>query len=265
VDSGIDQTLVETGAAPSPASTTYDDSAVNVAFDTWVGVSNATASGGTYRISGTKSAKAAFTFSGSAVTWITRKGPDQGIASVTIDGILKGAVNLYSGSALASSVSYSGLASGTHKLVITVTGRKGATSTGTNVVIDAFAVGASTTQDFSSAVEYDAWRGAIVTAASGGTERVDVKVGATSTLNFTGTSVQWVTATGPSSGMASVTIDGVSRGTVDLYSSTVHHKVAETYSGLALGSHSVVITVLGTRNALSKGDGVVVDAFIVNA
>jgi hypothetical protein len=39
--------------------------------------------------------------------------------------------------------------------------------------------------------------------------------------------------------------------------------VAEAYTGLASGSHTIVVTVLGTKNASSKGTKVVVDAFVV--
>ena len=63
--------------------------------------------------------------------------------------------------------------------------------------------------------------------------------------------------------MAGVTIDGISRGTVDLYSPTVHWRIAESYAGLASGPHTIVVTVLGTKDASSTGTQVVVDAFVV--
>lgn len=105
--------------------------------------------------------------------------------------------------------------------------------------------------------------GATSTLASGGTYRVSPRKNATITFSFTSTEVDWVTAIGPSDGMASVTIDGVSVGTVDLYAAKAHWQVLESYSGLASGPHTIVITVLGTKDAASKGANVVVDAFIV--
>jgi hypothetical protein len=74
-----------------------------------------------------------------------------------------------------------------------------------------------------------------------------------------------VLATGPSGGMAAVTIDGISMGSVDLYTSSSQWQVLELYTGLASGSHKIVVTALGTKNVLSKGTQVVVDAFVVNS
>ncbi len=84
------------------------------------------------------------------------------------------------------------------------------------------------------------------------------------TFPFSGTGIDWVTATGPGYGQAQVTIDGVSKGTVDLYQPSVQWQVLESYSGLSSGSHTIVVKVLGKKNASSTGTGVVVDAFIVH-
>lgn len=65
-----------------------------------------------------------------------------------------------------------------------------------------------------------------------------------------------LTATGPSAGVASM-------GTIDLYAPSVHWQVLESYGGLAPGSHTIVVTVLGTKNASSAGMLVVMDAFVV--
>ena len=74
----------------------------------------------------------------------------------------------------------------------------------------------------------------------------------------------WITATGPFEGRATVTIDGVNKGTVDLYASSLHWQVLESFGGLAYGSHTIVVTVQGTKDAVSKGTEVVVDAFPVH-
>jgi hypothetical protein len=65
--------------------------------------------------------------------------------------------------------------------------------------------------------------------------------------------------------MATVTIDGIVRRTVDLYAPAVHWQVLESYGDLAPGSHTVVVTVLGTKNASSANTRVIVDAFVVDA
>jgi hypothetical protein len=248
---------------PSSPSTTFQDTSPSIAYDLWQGVADPTASGGTYRASPTKGATATFKFTRTGITWITRKGPSQGIAAVTIDGVKKGNINLYSASPQGFSQTYSGLAAKHHTITVTVTGTKSVLSSGTNVAIDAFIVGSVATQDSSPTVKYDSWTGATSTAASGGSYRISLTKKATTTMSLMGSGVDWVTATGPSDGMAGVTIDGISRGTVDLYSPTVHWRIAESYAGLASGPHTIVVTVLGTKDASSTGTQVVVDAFVV--
>jgi hypothetical protein len=251
---------------PSPAPTiTFDDSSPNVTYDTWTGVTDSTSSGGTYRASPTKGAAATFTFSGTGIKWVTRKGPSQGIASVTIDGQTKGNVDLYATTSQGFSQKYPGLTSGKHKIVIKVTGTKDAASGNTSVAVDAFIVGSNTTQDTSTKVTYNSWGGAISAFANGGTYRTDGTAKASTSLTFTGTGVTWVTAAGPSAGMASVMIDGVSKGTIDLYAAATQWQMAESYAGLASGPHTIVATVLGTRNTATAGTQVVMDAFVVNS
>jgi plastocyanin len=251
---------VNVAAAP----TTIQDSSTSVAYNNWRGVIDATANGGTYRTSPAMGAHVTFKFSGTAITLVARKGPDQGMASVTIDGVSKGSLDLFAASAQSFSQNYPGLASGTHTIVVTVTGTKNASSTGTNVAFDAFVVGSTTTQDSSPKVSYDTWKGVTQAAASGGTYR-DSSAKATSSLTFTGTQVDWITATGPSEGMASVSIDGVGKGTVDLFAASMQWQVVQTYSGLGSGSHTMVVTVLHTKNPSSTGTHVVVDAYVVHA
>jgi purine-cytosine permease-like protein len=106
--------------------------------------------------------------------------------------------------------------------------------------------GFTTAQDSSTRVTSDTWKDAALTSASGGTYRVSPKGGATSTLTFNGTGVDCTTATSPAAGMASVTIDGVSNGTVNLYSASINWQVAESCSALTSGTHTIVVTVLGT-------------------
>jgi hypothetical protein len=174
-------------------------------------------------------------------------------------------VDLYASSAQPFSQGYTGLAATTHKIVVTVSGAKNAASSGFGVAVDALKAGGVTTQDTSIKVAYDQWRGATSASASGGTIRLDRAKNATATLRFTGTAIDWITATGPADGMASVTVDGVSKGTADLFSSAVHWQGKEAYTGLGAGAHTIVITVLGTHNASATGTNVVVDAFVAHS
>ncbi|TMK18284.1 MAG: hypothetical protein E6G68_07510 [Actinobacteria bacterium] len=73
--------------------------------------------------------------------------------------------------------------------------------------------------------------------------------------------VVWYTITDPYQGVAGVTIDGHSKGTVNNYSSTAKYKVARTFSGLSSGTHTITIRVAGTKSSSSKDVRVSIDAF----
>lgn len=120
-------------------------------------------------------------------------------------------------------------------------------------------------QGDSPSVTYDGWTGARQAAVSGGSSRSARKAGATATFTFTGTGVEWITARGRSYGKASVSVDGGPATTVDLYRSSAAWQVVGSWvSGLAQGSHTIVVKVLGTKNGASTGMLVPVDAFVVH-
>jgi plastocyanin len=243
--------------------TTIQDGDPRITYDSWAGVSDSHASGHAYRTSATPRAKAAFSFTGTEVAWVTRKGPDQGIATVKIDGVKQNDVDLYATSSHQFVQSYSGLASGTHTIVVSVSGRANPASTSASVAVDAFRVGTTTTEESSIAITYDSWVGGTAPYASGGTYRHNGAAGATASLTFVGTGVDWVTQGGSSNGLADVSIDGVDQGTVDL-STRSGWDVFESYTGLNPGVHTIVVTALGERGASSTGTRVVVDAFLVH-
>jgi hypothetical protein len=149
--------------------------------------------------------------------------------------------------------------------VIKVLHTKNASSSGFNVRLDAFKVGTTTTQESDTAIQYDTWKYSVVAKTNGGSYHSASAATAYATVQFTGTSIDWITATGKAFGKASVTIDGVSKGTVDLYTATAKGKVLETYGGLSAGAHTMVIQVLGTKNASATGTKVVVDGFTIHA
>ena len=91
--------------------------------------------------------KAAFTFDGTSVSWISTKGRNRGIAEVWL-GINGGPlvraarVDLYATATLPRQMVFNrnGLPDGTHTLEIRVLGTRNPASGGTRVDIDAFAV-----------------------------------------------------------------------------------------------------------------------------
>ncbi len=242
-------------AIPSPGTTSQETAAF---YDGWLGGADET-----HRISNVANHTATYKFSGTGVTWVTRMGPAYGKAAVTIDGVSKGTVDLYSPTPKAFSKSYTGLSTGTHTITVKVTGTKNPSSRNTWVSIDAFRVGTTTVQDNSWLVRYNAWYGGSSASASGGFYRHTSKAGSTLSFTFSGTAIDWITAMGPGWGMARVYIDGVDKGIVDLYSATQRWQAVKTYAGLAPGTHKIEVRPLGTKNAASSSARVVVDAFVV--
>jgi hypothetical protein len=110
-----------------------------VQYDTWAGMTSASASGGSYRASGTLGAVATLAFSGDGITWVSAKGPAMGQAEVWIDSALKETVDLYAPSAQwRVPFIYNGLGAGTHTIKIKVLGTKYINSNGATIVVDAF-------------------------------------------------------------------------------------------------------------------------------
>lgn len=261
---GLFGLFVPPAHAAQDSNTTIQDRDYPVWLDSWVGYAFASANGGEYRCSYTSNDIAKFKFSGTAITWITSKGLFDGIAEVLVDGASKGTFDLYAANEQYQiSIPFQGLASGNHTIVVKNTGNKNPASKGHYVCIDAFSVGGTKTQESSTKIKYNSWNGVSNSNASGGTYRISSSAYATSDLIFTGTSVRWITAMGPSYGKAEVRIDGVSKGVVDLYAPTQQWRVSKSYSGLTNDQHDLSIEVLGKKKAASTGKDVVIDAYKV--
>jgi hypothetical protein len=64
----------------------------------------------------------------------------------------------------------------------------------------------------------------------------------------------WVSTLGPDQGLAQVQVDNGKAEVVDLYSPTVQpRRVVWARDGLAAGTHTVTVTVLGKKSALNPG------------
>jgi len=255
-----------TGTFSTVSSTTLKDNDPSVAYNGWFGVADNAASGGFYRMSRVKNDKATWKSPvTTSITWVTRTGTDQGKASVTIDGTNKGTVDLYSSTPGTLNQVYSGLSSAVHTIVIKVLLTKNASSSGFNVSLDAFIVGAATTQESDPKVQYDDWASTAQTLATDATFRSSAVNTATVTVTFTGTSIDWITTKGSAYGKASVKIDGVSKGTFDMYQSATAWQSNVSFTGLPSGRHTMLIQVLGQKNAAATGKTVIVDGFNVHS
>jgi cell wall-associated NlpC family hydrolase len=233
------------------------------------------ASGGSYAYADSSGSSVTVSFNGTYLQWISKTSPSYGVARVTVDGKDAGTVSLYSASTVwQKKVWDTGmLPSGTHTVTISWTGTSA--GGGTNIGLDAFdaigtfvqAVADGTPARYQDTDKNVLWTGlwgnTATTSASGGCFRSVDKAGSAA-LTFKGTSVAWVAAKAPGSGIGHVTLDGVDQGNVDLYgASTVYGQTVWSIDGLADGTHTLSVEWTGTKNAASNGSTINVDAFDV--
>src|SRR5438067_2140065 len=236
-----------------------------IQYDGWRGFTSASANGGAYRMSNVANDTVTYGFSGASIKWITLKGPSMGKALITIDGVIEGTFDLYSSStAWNQQYVFNNLSSGSHNIVIKVTGTKNASATGFNVALDGFLDGSATkaVQESALAVQYNSWIAKTQTLASGNSYATSDTFGAATVFRFNGTSISFITARGPSYGAVDVYIDGVLKSSnVDLYSATQQWQYWLNYPGLTNTNHTIEVRPTHSKNAKSKGYSLVVDAF----
>lgn len=112
------------------------------------------------------------------------------------------------------------------------------------------------------AITYSAgWSHAANASASGGYQQQTISRGAKATIGFTGDTVRWVTQVGPKRGIATLTIDGVSYGTVDTYAPAwAGQRTVFQRTGLGAGHHTLVIVYTGANPAAQTTVYLVLDA-----
>src|SRR6266702_82238 len=239
----------------------------------WASDASKSWSGGTAAASATPGAQATFTFTGPSVNWIGGRSPGTGIARVLMDGVFVSEVDTYSKTEeiRVTMFTANGLSNASHTLTIEVTGRMNAAATSALIFVDAFDVPAPAVarlQETDPDVTYTAgWSLGVDTsrAWSAGFAAVSSTPGAKATVTFTGTSISWIGARGPQTGIARVSLDGVVT-TVDTYSPTEQIQQAVfTATGLADATHALTIGVTGDQNAASTSPLVVVDALEVTS
>ena len=274
-------TVTVANAPPSPTAVKrYEETDPSVSFSAgWVQDTGGFAwSGGGAMDSVMAGAQATFTFTGTSVAWIGARGPEEGIARVSIDGVFVSEVDMYARSYEVHVPVFvaRGLGSGSHTLTIEVTGLKNrndseAIASGpiAAVVVDAFDVppqAASQLQDTDPDLSYTAgWTpGDINKSWSGQYATVSSTPGAQATLRFNGTSIGWIGYRGPEAGIARVFLDGSFAGELDLYQSQASvQPIVYASPPLADGDHTLTIEATGNRNPASSDARVVVDAFEV--
>ena len=225
----------------------------------WRSVSNAGAHGGKLIMDRTAGAWTSFTFTGSGIAWYTMKGPDQGLARVTIDGVDKGTFDNYRSSAAWRVRRSWSVPSGTHTIKIIALGKKNAAASNSYVSVDAFGVG---TTLYANPTVVTTWRSQSTSLASGGRVLQDSSAGANVYYRFRGTGIDWRTVLGPDQGMAKVYIDGAYKGLFDNYASSAR-AYTRSFRGLADTQHEIRVVVAGKKRSASKNYLVSVDLWRV--
>jgi hypothetical protein len=116
----------------------------------------------------------------------------------------------------------------------------------------------------SSAVVYTGTHWVNQTGQTGvyaGTVSNDATSGEYVSVTFTGTSIYWLGTYGPAQGIATVYLDGVNKGNVDMYSRTTKYQVVNSVTGLTNATHTLKILVSGTKDSNSSANTISVDAF----
>jgi len=152
-----------------------------------------------------------------SVSWIGGRAPVTGIARVSVDGVFLTEVDTYSKTEeiRVPMFTVNGLANTTHTLAIEVTGRQNAAATSDIIVVDAFDVpgpAVSRLQETDPDISYTAAGHRAIPAGpwSAGITALSTTSGAQATFTFTGTSISWIGARGPQTGIARVSLEASS-------------------------------------------------------
>lgn len=178
---------------------------------TWGTVRTAAAYGRSMLRESAAGASADYRFRGDTVTWFTATGPQEGAATVAVDGKqLRVVDNSAKKKAFRVARTFRKLGPGPHTLTITATGRPGARGVGRNVSIDAFRASGGVVATPSVQV---AWGSGTLAATPPATTDTQYSAagaaGSAVRLRFrAGTQLEWHTVLGKDQGKADVYIDG---------------------------------------------------------
>jgi len=227
-----------------------------------------------------------YTATNGTITWVYRKGSLGGSADIYIDGTAAGnkvaTVSQYNATTQWKQTWTSGaLASGAHTIYIMNNGVAGAGG-GTYVYHDNFQASHDSVEaDAANDATYGACRnfennmdgmtlykwGVVANAsAHGGTYAGEPSTQALAAFTFSGDSIDLVYRRGSLGGSAKVYIDGIDKGTVNMYNATTQwwnnatSPAVTAYSGLGTGTHTIMVANSGVAGT-GGGTYVYIDAF----
>ncbi|MEM9468123.1 MAG: alkaline phosphatase PhoX [Actinomycetota bacterium] len=239
----------------------------------WFTWSNPSQSGGASAVARGVGATLTFTFTGDAMRVIGQRGPQRGVARITVDGVVQATVDTFapgwdSQAVVLESV---GLGAGEHVAVIEYLG-PGPSAQGSGVVlVDAVEAEALVSpppgvqltrfENDDPALAYAGswftWNNA---SQSGGSAAVG-SFGASCSVDFTGPTIRWIGQRGRARGIAEIRIDDVVVDTVDTYAADYASQVALfEASDLPEGTKTLTITNVGANPAVVGSPVILVDA-----
>ena len=255
--------------SPPPVASRYQQTNTNIVkVGSWADFTTASASGGSYGRASTSGASATVYFSGTRLDWIAMKGTTTGLADVYLDGAFQTTLNLAASVALyqVNLWSTGTLSNGPHNVRIV---RNSGSASGKYVTLDAFDIWGTISspppvasryqQTNTNIVKVGSWADFTTASASGGSYGRASTSGASATVYFSGTRLDWIAMKGTTTGLADVYLDGAFQTTLNLAASVALYQVNLWSTGtLSNGPHNVRIV----RNSGSaSGKYVTLDAF----
>lgn len=223
--------------------------------------------GGTVSYSNQVGAKVKLTFSGRYITRVYSMTFNRGAVKVYIDGALKSAMRDYTSSTRWQvAKTWDAGWSGQHTIEVVNDG--GGYIDADAFIVDMGTVGNGVYDNTHSQLKYiGAWDNPSPgwSAAYGNTLRWTNGTENAVSFTFMGDSVTYLYTKSTNRGKASVTIDGVDKGLLDLYASSPQFQQGTLYSGLGSGVHTIHVAATGQKNGSSNGYYIDVDTFKVGS
>ncbi len=218
---------------------------------TWSSATQPAASGGSYRYASSNGASVIIPFNGQRLDWTGVKGPNMGIASVSLDGGTPKAVSLDAPSLAFQKFTTGKLTNGYHRLTISWST---ANTAGKQIAIDAVqVVGALVARSrFDQTDPHLSWTGSWAETSAGqavGGGLRSINATGSLTVRFTGVYAGLVALKGPVFGIAKVTCDGGTPAFVDLYASSAGNPVTVWSSWLGPGNHTIKVEWTNTKSS----------------
>jgi uncharacterized repeat protein (TIGR02543 family) len=242
-----------------PGPTRYDQTNGNIVYSgAWAPYTKTAAYNGTYGRSSTSGASATIYFKGTRLDWIGMKGTTTGYVDVYLDGVKKTTINLNASAATYQVMLWStgDLTSGVHAVRLV---RSSSSASGKFIVVDAVDVwgelipGPTRYDQTNTKIVYSgSWAPYTKSAAYNGSYGRSSTSGASATIYFTGTLLNWIGMKGTTTGIVEVWVDGALKETVDLTATTAAYQVNLFSTGTLPDAPHTVKLVRSDSSAAGK-------------